>query len=524
MRNRWKWLGLASSLSMISACGGRDGKWEAPFERGMTVGLSGSVAVMDPALRDVLFLSSSQKGRLETLRLPTGDNVRAVQASKDGKRLFVLAEGNVPRRRPSDESPALRIFSGGTKPKLERKLDLDDPMGALSLDPMGEWAVAFAGNAAVTNPNELVFVDLKDKNSDPRSKTLRSFGGAPRGLLFTDTLTVPEGDPRRFLVVRTDRDLALLDLSDLGKNEVTIQLPKNASGSPFAPEQVVFDDGEPDDPTDARIAVRLVGSSDVVLCELGSPTDEGKDYSIRVNIMDVGGIPSAIEFVQTDAGLRLAALVPGTSRATLVDPETTATETVDLGAPFTKMSRITGAVDEPPSGGDVALLWGGNTGRIAFWSLGSTSGTPYRSVDATDLNMSVTEVLDVAPPNGHLKILRGDAQKRFFVLDLQRRESFPLETNSGGYSLSVARDGGRIWALPPAAETISMIDLEDLHPSTISTTDPVGSVFDIERGDGGRSAVLLHDYFGLAATLLDAFEPDPTEARYFPNLHLVGLE
>src|SRR5690606_31161719 len=118
-------------------------------------------------------------------------------------------------------------------------------------------------------------------------------------------------------------------------------------------------------------------------------------------------------------------LVPTRSRATLVDPYTTATEVVELGAPYSRMSRITGALDSPPEGGDVALLWGGDARRIAFWSLGSTSGTPYRSVDPTDLSVPLSAVLDVGGANGHLKVLLSNDPRRFFVLDLIKRESFP---------------------------------------------------------------------------------------------------
>lgn len=520
-----RWIATLGLSLLPLSCGSRDPTWDARFELDRAFGLEGSVAVVDQALGDILFLSAPKKRELAVARFPMGETIRAIEPSADGKRLFVLAEGKVPRVRPEDEAPALRIFSGGTRPKLERTLELDDPMGALSLDPAGEYAIAFAGSASVTNPNELVFVELSSKNSKPRSKTLRSYGGAPRGFVFTDTLEVPNGPARRFLVVRTDRDLALIDLSDLSRNEITVQLPKGANGARAVPEQIVFSDGDPDDPADARLAVRLAGSSDVVVCQLGEPTEADKEFSVRVNIVDVGGVPSAIDFVQTDAGLRLAALVPSRSKATLIDPRTTAAETVELGAPFSQMSRITGALEHPPAGGDVALLWGGDARQIAFWSLGSTSGTPYRSVDATDLDIALSRVLDVDGANGRLKILLADTSPRFFVLDLERRQSFPLETRTGGYQIAVARDGGRIWALPPSSNTLSMISLDTLHPTSFTSSEATSMVFDFERGDGGRAALLLHgERTGFAASLLDAFDPDPTEARYFPALHLGGLQ
>src|SRR5690606_3206647 len=130
---------------------------------------------------------------------------------------------------------------------------------------------AFGGDAKLVNPNELVLFDLSDEEEKTQSKTIRSFGGAPVELIFTENLAVPAGEPRRFLIVRTDRDVALIDLLDLEQPEVTIKLPENANGSTPRPLQVVYDDGDPEDTSDARMAVRLDGSSDVVIVALGDP-------------------------------------------------------------------------------------------------------------------------------------------------------------------------------------------------------------------------------------------------------------
>src|SRR5690606_37637407 len=103
-------------------------------------------------------------------------------------------------------------------------------------------------------------------------------------------------------------------------------------------------------------------------------------------------------------------------------------------------TRITNLVSETPDGGDVALLWGSST-QIAFWSLGSSSSTPYRSVSSTELGVSITQVLDVPPPRQHLKVLLSPNSAQFFVLDLKRRESFPLDTRGPGFSVQVSPDG-----------------------------------------------------------------------------------
>lgn len=516
-----------TGLSAV-ACKARDAKWDVHVESTTPVGLSGSVALLDSPLDRMVFLTAKLEGDapgvVETVSFPVGQNVTTVKASADLSKLFVLSRGVFPRTEPDDELPQLIVFDGGTSPKQEESFVLDDPMEQLAIDPLGEWVVAFDGDATVTNANELVFLELG--KGEPVSKTIRSFGGRPLELVFTDELTVPQGSARRFLLVRTDRDVTLIDLSDLSKKEVTVKLPEDASGNAHQPVQMVFDEGDPEELDDSRIAIRLASSSDVVLLQLGAASaaaDEdqaSKDFSVVVNIVDVGGVPSTIDFVRTDGGLRLAALTG--MRATLINPESTLTETVDMPHRFDQMTRITSLVDDAPDGGDVALLWGSSQ-QIAFWSLGSTSSTPYRSVDSTELDMVVSEVLDVPPPNQHLKVLVNSAGLGFFVLDLRKRESFPLETEGSGYEVQVSPDGERLWVSRAGGNEFSAVQLGNLHPAALHVQPGVNAIFDIERTGGGRAAMALHLGSGWATTILDADEPDSAVTAYFPALELEGL-
>lgn len=511
-------VGLLGAL----ACESRDPKWDTRVDEAQTVGLQGSVALMDSAMDRVLFLTSPSPQKLETKALPVGLDVLNIEASKDGERLFVLSAGVQPRLEDGDEKPQLIVFRGGTEPSEEKRFQLDDPMQKLAIDPEGEWVIAYQADAEVTNANELVFLPLPGESTEPKSKTIRSFGGAPEEIIFTEELTVPNGPARRFVIVRTDRDVTMIDLSDLDAEEVTIPMPDDDEDTAIEPLQVVFDEGDPEEDDDSRLAVRLKDSSDVVLLELGPSFENDKDFAVVPNIVDVGGIPSTIDFVRTDGGLRLAALVPSAERATLVDPASTAGETVNLSHSFDRMTRITSLVDDTPDGGDVALLWGRST-QIAFWSLGSTSSTPYRSVDSTELGVTISQVLDVPEPNQHLKILLSESGNSFFVLDLRNRESFPLDTRGAGFSVQVSRDGERLWVTRPSSEDLSMVDLSNLHPDALHIEPGVHGLFDIERRDGGRSAIAFHEIEGWSATVLDAETPDPVKTAYYPALELKGL-
>lgn len=500
------------------------------------VAVRGSVVLRDDALSRLLFLTSPEERKLSVEVVPVGRNVSQMVPTVDNQGLFVLSKGVFPRRKESDEGPSLALYDGSPQPpdggRLRQRFVLDDPMERLALDPDGRWVAAFGGDASVVNPNELVLFDLQTAEGtekQPASKTIRSFGGAPEELIFTDELSVPNGPARRFLVVRTDRDLTLVDLEDLEAREKTVKLPEGPDGDALTPEQVVFDDGAPDNPADARLAVRLQNTSDVVLVELGRPKEQDAPFSLVVNIVDVGGTPSWIDFVRTDGGLRLAALVPERRSVVLVDPETTLAEVVELSEGFTHMRRITSELDGAPQNEneeaeqrtDVALLWGA-TEHIAFLSLGTSSATPYRSVDTAELSFRVEEVLDVPPPHEHLKVLSGPSSD-VFVLDLHSRQSFPLHTTFRNGQVRVAPDGQRLWIYGRQGNLFSSVRLEDLHPQALYADPTLSEVFDIERGDGGRSAIVLHLDHGWAATVFDAEAPDTAKTNYFPGLHLEDL-
>ncbi len=521
---RFALLGLAGSLAGVLGCSARDSKWESQSWNAFPVGLQGSVVLQDEALQRLIFLTSSKELGLSTHIFPTRNNVTEVIASQDKSRLFVLSKGDYPRLKETDDSPRLVVFSGGTTPKIVDEFPLDNPMGKLALDPQGKWVVAYGGDATVTNPNELVLLLLDKKSKSPVSKTIRSFGGAPEEIIFTDELTVPGGSARRFMVVRTDRDITLVDLSDLEKDEITIRLPKKDDGNSFSPLQVVFSEGDPEITSDSRLAVRLDKSSDVVLIELGPSETKGKDFAVIVNIANVRGIPSTIDFVETDGGLRVAALVPSKLKAALIDPQTSRTSFVDLPFAFSQMTRITDSFGGAAANGDVALLYG-TARQIAFWSLNKAIASPYRSVSSTELAIEVTEVLDVPVPNEHLKVLIGSEESSFFVLDLEKNESFPFHLKNGVSKVQVSLDGQRVWVNGTSNSNFSALRLNDLHPQALYVNPGVSELFDIEQAQGeGRAAVAFHDFDAWSATVLNAKNPKSHQTAYYPSLQLEGVQ
>lgn len=519
-----------------TGCGDRPEGWNTGFRTGndalgkrRVAGLEGSVAVLDPALNQVLMLTSPEPRKLSARRLPVGRGVVQFVTSPERDRLFVLSRGVQPQLREDDEAPQLRVFDGGTEPTQLASYELQDPYEQLEIDQDGEWLIVHGSEGLVSNPNELILVNLEQQTM--LSKTLDSYGGKPIRFTFTQELSVPGAPARRLLVVQREKDLAIIDLLRPTDPEITVGLPELATGGYASPSSVVFHDAVPDQ-TPAILAVQLDGDSNVYLLSVGAGDGREHALSLDANLVDVGGKPSTIDFVETEksGGLRLAALVPSKTAAMLVDPLSGTVQEVKLPQPFDKIRRIDDAVSRS-SGEDVALLYG-HTNTIAFWHLGITTGTPYRSVDAYDISIRVDGVLDIpgdAFPDR--KILAGSATgstRQFYVLDLSERKSFPLDVLED-LTLNLAPDGQRLWAYDQGSTRLAQLTFDPLQPTSLYTQEPIEFVHDFSTQAGdARSALSLHVLEAdrgstLAATLFDGLEPSSARTTFYDALELEDI-
>lgn len=523
---------ILAAVGLLAGCGGRPDVWDdAPARtRTQVVGLANSVALVDDVSHRAVMLLPREDQTLDRVALPVGKGVIRVEASPDRRRLFVLSTGDVPRRSERDERPSLTVIDSSESVPTVKRYDLAAPRSGLAIDPRSRWVAVFASSDVATtfveNPNELVLVDLEPPPAAPAvvTTTLRSFGGRPQRLTFAPTLSLPEG-PRRLLVVESDQDVTLVDLDHqhdaTPRPEITVRLTGGGTSRPLRPAAVTFHDGAPDRSDDARIGVRLTDDTSVITLELAKATDGPNDFVPKLNLTDVGGVPSDIAFVQTDGGIRLAALVPSRSAAILVESETSMTTEVKLPASYRRMSVITDLVHSPT---DVALLWNATTSAsgVAFWALGKTAGQPYRSVEVLNLGASITNVLDVPPPRPELKVLETGA-RGLFVLDLSARTAAPL-TTLGNATVTIAPDAERMWAFQPGASLLSAVDLHKLHPMPVVVDRGVQSVHDVARADGGRSLIAIHERGAYGATVFDARSPDTAYSRLYAGLLLEGLQ
>jgi len=524
---------LVTSLALalpLAGCGGRSATWSSTPDASKAYGLTDAVVLADPAANRMVALAvDPTTGALTETSLPTGHDVLTTTVGPNGGKLYVLSGGHQSTLGDAqpDEAPRLTIIDGTTNPAKTRDIHLDllsDPLDGLAIDPTEHWAVLYAvegaNQAFVTNPNALVIVDLSTGAAakPPQEVVLHSFGGHPESLIFPPLLGLPSG-PTHLLVAQSDQDFTLLSLDDPTKPEITVRLADATSVTSPHPTQVVFDDGDPAKTDDARIGVSFDGLTTVMTLQLEPATDPN-GYAPTINVTDVGGVPTAIAFVRTDGGLRLATLQPSRNAAVLVDPVTTLTSTVTLPAGYQSLSLVTSsagtATGAAAMGPDVALLWNAKTtlGGVAFWELGQAAGQPFRSIETVGIDAVVNGVHDVPGMNSSLKVLSTQSSE-FFVLDLSNRTATPL-LSSFGVSLSVSPSGARVWAYAPGGVDLAATDLATGRVHTLRVDTPLSSLFEVTGQDARPGLIVLQGQGGATVFDFDSLgNPDEASRRLY---------
>jgi hypothetical protein len=515
--------------------------------------LDQGVGLVDANDNRLTFLTALPDQRLSAQRLELPHSLVATVVSPDQKSLFFLAAGDPPSPTGNAQLPSLEwvapssVAAAAPGTMVSTQYWMSDPLQNFAVDPQQHWAVAYAG--AQTNfvqvANELVLFDLTQppnpatptgkldgtRPRNPIARDIQSFGGIPKQLVFTGALDIGGGVVQHLLIIETDIDVTLVPLegafpvgSATATPETTVRLTSGADGTMVTPAGVAVYPGDATGP--ARIAIRSSDDTNIFTLVLGSSAP-------TINLTDVGGIPSDIAFVKTDAatngGLRVAALVPLNSSAVLVDPDTSLTTTVALGAAYSSLSLVTQALGSAAQNVDVALLWGAPAGatsyEVALWTLVDTVDMPYRSVEGVAVSQAVRAVDDV-PGNAQLKVLEVAGGNEFVVLNLTNQTAAPLDTTQSA-TLTIAPDGERMWVFAPGGTNLAAIDFTDLNPVRLETALPISAVYDVARvdntaGSPQRSLIAIHNQGTVGATVFDALKPAPATSRRADALLLEG--
>ncbi|HVY37884.1 MAG TPA: hypothetical protein VHM31_08110 [Polyangia bacterium] len=546
--NRSVRLSLLCLAGVTAGCGGRAPFWSEFVQTGpLTFNLVTTVAIVDAPANRVALLTPGSGQTLTTTFVPVGANVLNAATSADGKKLFVASGGHRARlgdARPT-EVPSITVVSADQPAQRYDLMNLTDPLGGMAVDPAGHWLVLYpstdTNQPAVQNPNELLVIDLTQPSGPVMAAphTLMSFGGHPQRFTFTPPLQLPaSAGAQSLLIVESDQDLSLLRF-DMPLPEITVPLTSGSNTQLLSPAGIAVYAG--DATHGACVGVRLANDHDVVTLQFvpnvdGAGHAVGNGFLPTVNLNDVGGVASDIAFVNTDSGLRLAALVPALKKATLIDPTTSLRTDVALPAPYQNLSVVTNALGtagscdaaaQPRVPTDVALLWNGSSVQgqegVAFWELGQTGCQSYRSIDTVGVTDVVAAVLNVPAPNDRLKVLQTRSASDFYILNLANRTAAPLQTSTSDVSLSISPLGDQVWTYVAYGETVSATDLgHQLLPRSLLIERPVSGVYEVARASDDPAVVILHDQGGIGATVYDAKTLDDTTRRLYGGLLLGG--
>jgi hypothetical protein len=531
-------LGPATVGLLLSGCGGRSSEWATPPSGVVAQGLQSSVALVDSTVNRTLVLSVNDDLTVTPTSIPIGDGFTTSATTVDGSKLLILSQGDVPVQPGSDQGAALEVIADEvvtngtvtTPPTRAQTYPLSSPMSNLTIDPLGNYAVVFASSSDrsfVENPNELAIVDLTQApngTANPVPLTLRSFGGTPQSFVFTPVLQTP-GGPRRLLVVLTDRDVGLIDLSAQSLGDITVQLSATEILTPAA---VTVTPGDPASGTNGSLAILLDNDPDIILVDLVPPASTAAhSFGASPTVVTADGIPTDIAFVTTNAGLRLAALVPSNNSLTLIDPATRVMSNVDLGAPFENMSLVTSQVGAAANGGDVALLWSQSSSQIAFVSLGSAVASSYSSVQTLTLEQAIQAVINVPPgPAGTdpLMLLAGVDNSTFFVLDLVTRTESPITSSGGNTTLTVAPTGDRVWLYDPGDFSLGSLTLPRLETTYWTLSTRINAAFEVTRPSAELALVTVDSEGDVDLTVLDGENPTVNGSHNYAAVLLGGVQ
>jgi hypothetical protein len=535
--------GLAAAL--LAGCGGRDAFWSKTLAFDpLAFNLGSQVAIVDSPANRVVVLTAGADQSLTTTSIPVGVNILNAVPSPDGAHLYVVSAGHRARLGDSqpDQPPSLTVIDPGATSRRYDLTNITEPLAGLAVDPAGRWAILYPSDSNaqsfVQNPNELVVLDVSPDHppgtSQPVTHTLMSFGGRPQRFTFTGPLAAPVSGP--LLIVESDQDISLLRLDASGRPEITVPLTNGSDTHLLSPAGVTVYPGDPR--TAPMVGVRLANDDDVVSLQFAPNTDAagnpvGNGFLPTVNLTNVGGVASDLAFVRTDSGLRLAALVPGRGKATLIGPVSSLTTDVALPAAYQQMSIVTAAAG-PPGGcaatsaaapTDVALLWNGGTAQgqqgVALWELGQTGCQPFRSIDTVGVTAAVAGVLDVPRPHDTLKVLQTRDADAFYILDLTNRTAAPLQTQNSGVALTISPLGDQVWSY--VGETVFATDFAHELPRSLLIERPVAGVYEVARAGAANPAVIvLHGGGAIGATVYDAVTLDDTTRRFYSDLLLEG--
>jgi hypothetical protein len=315
------------------------------------------------------------------------------------------------------------------------------------------------------------------------------------------------GEDRRLAVVLSTRNVTLIDLAHLDREETTVQLSQQI-GSAVSPTQVLFSE------TDPVLYVRGSTADDLYAFDLtarpgGIEDDDGglhNDFRPTINQLGVGARPSDMALYDssdgarlltlTDSGLSLGVVNTSTGQATNIPIASHAHELLVFEAPSPRDDTLAPR----------ALLYDIDSTVVTFVDLADIEERKTRNLDPLSLDQAIRKIIPMLPEQLVLAI----HDQSLSLIDLASRTVSPISSNASLEDALFDEAGGRFWVGPEGDPWVGVLDLETGTPGEVLLDAPIHQL--VPLFDAGLLAVIHRSDVG-HVTVLDLDKPDRNNAR-----------
>lgn len=511
-------LSLVAALALSVGCIDRPAGFDQPLDILPPVSVAGSLVYIDRPAAQALVLDlqaaspTARRVAIGADPVVTEGRLSATDTPRD--EVMVLSRGLRGERGVAPEPGSLTVVPVRAAAGAPRRYTLQSPFNALAQTADGRYGLAYfqpstAAGRLLFNPNEVALIDLDAApgESNPRPRTVRSFGGVPNAVEFSPRMNI-NGRPRTLALVYSDAYVTLLDLDNPGRAEITVRLTLPEDTRAIRPTQAVFDTES------ATVYLRAAASNDIYALRLepSTPADAtANDFRPSINQLAAGQNPTDMALIGEADARRLLVVSPGSRDARVIDARANTTLNIPLEAPAHSILLFTGPSPRDTTARPRALLYSAaNVSAVSFLELTDLEARRGQNVDTLQLGRPVTAavpltergVVLLSHPAGN------GAAGQLSLLDLGRRTAAPIlaEVSLGGARFDDDRQ--TLWVAPRAGERLGFIDLQSFRPGEVRLDGPVTDVIPL-RGDAmGRTRVAaVHAAPGGWVTLLDARAP-----------------
>ncbi len=512
--------------STFVGCGDREIPLESSVEwLGSALAIDDSLVMIDHGSDRAFVLSLDPLASEATIvNLPTDPQkmVHREQTSEEQvSEVLVLSRG---RRMSTQADADPSVLSAIDADGDIRKYTLGNPFDEIAQSEDGRYAVMFRTGAAdrlLENLNEIAIVDLEADPGDDGAVTrrsLRSFGDSPAQVVFSPEMEIL-GEERRLAVIMSSRNVTLIDLNHLDRQETTVQLTQ--PGAPaVTPTQVVFSATEP------KLYVRGRTADDLFVFDLtarpgGSESEvEGEDphndFRPTLNQLGVGTAPSDMALYGEGSASRLLTLTDGGVRAVVVDTRTGRPTTVALPTTAESILLFEAASPHDDSIAQRALVYRNETTTLTFIDLEDIEERGERNVDTLSLDQTIIRLL----PMGNEPRVLVVHETGVSIVDLASRTVAPITASVQLQDALFDGESRRLWIGPRGQSWVGMLDVETGEPGELLLDAPIEQLVPVF--DAGLLAVVHPSQAGYVS-VIDVDHPERGETRSVRGFALSGI-